>query len=109
MRTNILQAGGAQALDAVAGQGTLPGKKFLNRQTVALAGIIKRNQAAAHRRDNFSLAPGYPAAGIGGRKICNGKGTAIRANDKFGARSELIGHDTHYTQLGPTTRYCQAL
>ena len=96
----VLDARGAQAFDAVGAERTLPAEEFLNGKAIAITGIFKGKEAATYSCNNFGFAACDPATGICRRKIRDAQGTAIRANDKFGARSILLGHFTHYFTLG---------
>src|SRR3546814_3929044 len=60
----ILQAGGAQAGQAMLLDCPLPGQEFLHGQRIALAGLLKRQQAATDCRDHLGLAADHPALGI---------------------------------------------
>ncbi len=92
----VLNACCAQTLYTMGTQCALPAKELLDRQAITIAGIFKGKKTTTHSSDHFGLATGNPATGICGGKIRNTQRTAIRANDKFGARSILFGHVTHY-------------
>ena len=47
----------------------LPSEKFLEREIIALAGVLDAQRATAHRVDDDSLASGYPALGVGRRQF----------------------------------------
>src|SRR5690348_15974052 len=56
----LLDARGAQPGEAVLIDRVLPGEEFFDRQGVARAGLFKRQQATAHSRNDFGLAPDDP-------------------------------------------------
>ena len=81
----------------------LPGEEFLDRQRVALAGFLERQQAAADGRDHFGLAPNDPTLGMGRRQIRDRQRTSVRPDDVLHPRAIGLSHGTltHSTdQLG---------
>jgi hypothetical protein len=93
----VLDARGAQARKAVAVDRALPAEVFLNRQAVAAAGLLEREQATANRGDDLCLAPDHPAMGAGRRQICNREGAAIGPNDVVDTRTQLTGIIHNFT------------
>src|SRR5436190_24245386 len=73
----LLDARGAQAGEAVLVDRILPGEEFLDRQRVAAAGFLERQQAAAHSGDHFRLAADDPALGARRRQVGDRQRTAI--------------------------------
>ena len=67
----LLDAGGTQPGKAVLVDGKLPGKEFVHRQRVAAAGLLKGEQAAANRGNDFGLTADNPPFGSGRGKIRN--------------------------------------
>src|SRR3546814_17894295 len=59
----VLDAGHAQPLHARAVDSPLPGNQLLEREIVAFASLIKSEQPALDRGDQFGLAPTDPAPG----------------------------------------------
>src|SRR5215475_1260052 len=56
----LLDAGGAEACQAVLVDRELPGEEFVNGQRVAAASLLEGEQAAANRSDNFGLTANDP-------------------------------------------------
>src|SRR5665213_2337498 len=73
----------AQAGQAVTIQMLLPHQKFLDRQRVALAGIVERQQSAAHRGHHLRLAPRRPAVGDRRRQIVARQPVSFRPNNRW--------------------------
>ena len=67
----LLDAGGPQAGQAMLIDGELPGQKLVDRQRVAAASLLKGEQAAANRGNDFGLAADYPPFGSGRGQIRN--------------------------------------
>ena len=67
----LLDAGGTQPGKAVLVDGKLPGKEFVHRQRVAAASLLKGEQAAANRGNDFGLTADNPPFGSGRGKIRN--------------------------------------
>ena len=67
----LLDAGGAQAGKAMLIDGKLPGKKFVDGQRVAAAGLLKGEQAAANRGNDFGFTANNPPFGPGRGQIRN--------------------------------------
>jgi hypothetical protein len=96
----LLDARGAQAGEAVLVDRILPGEEFLDRQRVPRAGLFKREQAAAHSRDDFGLAPDDPTLGGGRRQVRDRERTSIGPDDVFDPRAVGFGHwNTHKHKL----------
>jgi hypothetical protein len=62
----------------------LPVQEFVDRQTIALAGVIEAQKATAHRGDDFRLSPDHPTVEIRRGKIRNSQRTAIGSDDVTG-------------------------
>ena len=67
----LLDTGGAQSGKAVLVDGKLPGKEFVDGQRVAAASLLKGEQAAANRGNDFGLAADNPPFGPGRGQIRN--------------------------------------
>jgi hypothetical protein len=67
----LLDAGSAQSRQAMLIDGKLPGKEFVDRQGVAAAGLLKGEQAAANRGNDFGLTADDPPFGSGRGQIRN--------------------------------------
>ena len=67
----LLDAGGAQSGKAMLIDGKLPGEELVDRQRVAAAGLLKGEQAAANRGNDFGLAADHPPFGPGRGQIRN--------------------------------------
>jgi hypothetical protein len=67
----LLDAGGAQAGKAMLIDGELPGKEFVHGQGVAAAGLLKGEQAAADRGNDFGFTANNPPFGPGRGQIRN--------------------------------------
>jgi hypothetical protein len=67
----LLDAGGAQSGQAMLIDGKLPGQEFVDRQGVAAASLLKGEQAAANRGNDFGLTADDPPFGSGRGQIRN--------------------------------------
>jgi hypothetical protein len=67
----LLDPGGAQPRKAVLIDGKLPGQEFVDGQRVTAAGLLKGEQAAANRGNDFGLATDNPPLGSGCWQIRN--------------------------------------
>jgi hypothetical protein len=67
----LLDAGGTQARKAMLIDRKLPGQEFVDRQRVAAASLLKGEQAAANRGNDFCLAADHPPFGSGRGQVCN--------------------------------------
>jgi len=76
---------------------SLPGKKLVYRQSVALACLVQGQKATANRGHEFSFAPGHPALGIAGRKVGYREDTSIRADNVARPAMALNGHGACYS------------
>src|SRR6185437_753035 len=59
----VLQPRDAQAGEAVAVDETLPGEEFLDRQLVAVAGVLEADRPRTDGGDDLRLAPDHPPLG----------------------------------------------
>src|SRR5215471_20207646 len=73
----LLDARGAQAGEAMLVDRILPGEELLDRERVAAAGLLERQQPAAHGGDDFGLAADDPALGARCRQIGSRQRTAV--------------------------------
>jgi hypothetical protein len=67
----LLDAGGPQAGQAMLIDGELPRQEFVDRQSVAAASLLKGEQAAANRGNDFGLAADDPPFGSGRGQVRN--------------------------------------
>ena len=67
----LLDSRGAQPSQAMLVDGKLPGKEFVHRQGVAAAGLLKGEQTATNRGDDFGLTADNPPFGTGRGQIRN--------------------------------------
>jgi hypothetical protein len=82
------QPGGAALVDR-----GLPGEEFVDREHVAVAGFVKREQTTAHGCDQFGLAPDNPASRSRCRQIRDGQRAAVRADHVLGPRLKGFHHE----------------
>jgi hypothetical protein len=68
----LLDAGGAQAGQAMLVDGKLPGQEFVDGQRVAAAGLFEGEQAAADCGNDFGFTPNNPPFGAGRGQIRDG-------------------------------------
>lgn len=88
----FLDAGGAQAGQAVLVDRPLPAQELVDRERVALTGLLEADQPAADRGDDLGLAANNPPLGIPGRQIGDGQGTAVGADHISDAGPIMISH-----------------
>jgi len=67
----LLYPGGPQAGQAMLIDGKVPRQELVHRQRVAAASLLKGEQAAANRGNDFGLAADYPPFGSGRGQIRN--------------------------------------
>jgi hypothetical protein len=67
----LLDTGGAQPRQTMLVDGKLPGKEFVHRQGVPAAGLLKGEQTATNRGDDFGLTADNPPFGTGRGQIRN--------------------------------------
>jgi hypothetical protein len=67
----LLDTGGAQSRKAMLVDGKLPGKEFVDRQSVAAASLLEGEQAAADCGNDFGLTANNPPFGPGRGQIRN--------------------------------------
>ena len=67
----LLDAGGAEPRKAMLIDGKLPGQEFVDGQRVTAAGLLKGEQAAADRGNDFGLTADNPPFGPGRGQIRN--------------------------------------
>src|ERR1043166_2644820 len=91
----LLDSRGAQAGEAVAIDGILPGEEFFDRQRVTAAGFLEREESAAHGGHHFGLAADDPPLGAGCRQIGNGERTSVRPNHILSPRTMGLAHMQH--------------
>src|SRR5208283_2166023 len=61
-------------------------------ERVAAAGVVEREQASAHRRDDFRLAPDDPASGRRRRQIRDRQRAPVRTDDIFDPGTKRLCH-----------------
>ena len=67
----LLDPGGPQTGQAMLIDGKLPGQEFVDRQRVTAAGLLKGEQAAANRGNDFGLTADDPPFSTGRGQIRN--------------------------------------
>jgi hypothetical protein len=67
----LLDTGGPQASQAMLIDGELPRQELVHRQRVAAASLLKGEQTAANRGDDFGLAADHPPFGSGRGQVRN--------------------------------------
>jgi hypothetical protein len=67
----LLNAGGAQSGQTMLIDGKLPGEELVDGQRVAAAGLLKGEQSAANRGNDFGLTANNPPFGTGRGQISN--------------------------------------
>jgi hypothetical protein len=87
-----LNARRAQAGKPVLIDRVLPGKKFLDRQGVAVARLFERKESAANRGDHFRLAANDPTLGSRRRQVGDRQRRAVWADDVFDPRPMGFSH-----------------
>ena len=90
----LLNASGAQTGEAMAVDRVLPGQEFLDRESIAAAGLFKRKEAATHRRNNFRLAANHPALRSRCRQVGDRERTSIGPDDVLHPRAVGLVHAT---------------
>src|SRR5882757_8969818 len=93
----LLDSRRAQAGETVAVDRILPGQELFDGQGITGAGLFERQEPAADRCDDLSLAANDPAPRAGSRQIGNGQGTAVRPDDVFHPRAMRFGHRYTHT------------
>ena len=93
----LLDSRGTEPSESVPLDRGLPMKKFLNRQSVSAAGLLKGQQAASHRQNHFSFTPNNPSFCIRQRQIGNGQRMAVGADHILGTYSNWIDHRDSYS------------
>ena len=88
----LLDAGGAQASEAVLVDGELPGEEFVHRQRVTAACFLEREQSAANRSDNLGFTANDPPFGTGRREVRNRKRATVWPDDVFHPRAMGFCH-----------------
>src|SRR5579872_4298991 len=88
----LLNAGGAQARQAVLVDRILPGEEFLDRQRIAAARLFERKKPAADRGYDFRLTANDPTFGSRRRQIGDGQRGTVRPDDILDPRAMGLGH-----------------
>jgi hypothetical protein len=88
----LLDTGGTKSSQTMLVDGKLPGKEFIDRQGVSAASLLKGEQAAANRGNDFSLPANDPPFGSGRGQIRNGKRAAVGPDDVFHPRAMGFCH-----------------
>src|SRR5436305_1289894 len=77
----LLDTGRAQSGKSVLIDRHLPAQELVDRQRVAVAGLVERQEAAADGSDDLCLAADDPALRRGRRQIGDCQRTAVRPDD----------------------------
>src|SRR5690242_7628537 len=88
----LLDSRGAQPGETVTVDRILPGEELLDRERVAAAGLLQRQKASAHSRNNLGLASDHPAFGPWGRQVRNRERATVWPDDIFDPRAMGFGH-----------------
>src|ERR1700759_585323 len=88
----LLDAGGAQAGEAVLIDRELPGQELVHRQSVAAAGFFQRKQSAANGGDDPGLTAKDPPFRAGRGQIRNRQRAAVGPDDIFDPRAMGFCH-----------------
>src|SRR5262249_48011298 len=88
----LLDPRGAQAGEAMAIDGVLPGEELLHRQGVAAARFLERQETASHSSDNLRLAADHPTLGARRRQVGNRERAAIGPDQILHPRAVGVGH-----------------
>gem|GEM_PF-5182889 len=67
--TVVLHTRGSQTRQTLSFNSALPGRKFLKRQIIPVAGFVDRKQAAAYCCDDFGFSPRDPPGRIARRNV----------------------------------------
>src|SRR5262245_61054978 len=84
----LLDACGPQAGEPVLVDRILPGQEFLDRQRIAAARLLEREQPATDGGHHFGLASNDPALSARCRQIGDRQGAAVRPDNILGPRSK---------------------
>ncbi len=90
----LLHAGRPEAGKSVPINGTLPGEELLNRQRIALACFVQRQQSTANGGDDLRLAANDPSTRCHRRKVGDRKRRPVWANNIFDSYTCSVGHCT---------------
>jgi hypothetical protein len=82
----------AEPRDSEAINAMLPGENLVGIERVAATSLFQGQQAAAHGRDDFRLAPDYPAFGVGWWQIAEGQTTSLGSTDMLDRRLRSFIH-----------------
>src|ERR1700755_2037174 len=88
----LLDAGGAQAREAVLIDRELPGQELVHRQRVTAAGFFQGKQSAANSGDDLGLTANNPPFGAGRGQIRNRQRAAVGPDDIFDPRAMGFYH-----------------
>src|SRR3977135_4650892 len=88
----LLNSRGAQAGQPMAIDRILPGEEFLDRQGIAAASFLERQQAATHGRNDFGLATDHPALCTGRREVRNRERATVGPDDILDPRAMGLCH-----------------
>ena len=88
----LLDPGGPQAGQTMLIDGKLPGQEFVDRQGITAACLLKGEQAAADRGNDFGLPANNPPFGSGRGEVRNCQRTAVRPDDVFYPRAMGFCH-----------------
>src|ERR1700751_6390823 len=88
----LLNAGGAQAGEAMLVDRELPGEELVHGQSIAAAGLFEGEEAASHSGNDFGLAANDPTFGPGRGQVRNGQRAAGGPDDVFHPRAMGFCH-----------------
>src|SRR5450755_745460 len=88
----LLNAGGAQAGQAMLVNRELPREEFVDCQGISAARLFEGEQTAANGGNNFGLAANHPPFGPGRGQIRDSERTAVRPDDVFYPRAMGFCH-----------------
>lgn len=90
----MLNPGDAQARKARPVNGPLPGREFFERELIAIACLIDRQEPAIHGCHNLTFATDDPTGSCGRRECFQRKGLTKGANDLRGPEFLVLDHLT---------------
>ncbi len=94
--TILLNTGRAQTGKAVLVDRILPREKFLDRERVTAARLLKRKKSAAARGDDFRLAANHPTLRSRRRQIGDRQRGTVRPDDVLDPRAVGLSHSNSH-------------
>jgi hypothetical protein len=76
---------------------SLPGKKFVYRQSVAFACLFQAQKSTANRGHELGFAPHHPALRVARREVGYGEDMSVRPDNVARPVLALNGHGTRYS------------